>query len=482
MRLTSSADTSRCAQPVAITLPPNTSWTITCEAKVDAGVVASMYVESAGGFGSSIPISNTDWATISLPVTTADQWVEAPTLKLENWKNQPGSAWYRNVSWTATGTEWSPTTAVDPVPQTTALHETFDDGLDTDRWLLSNKAWGGDNGGVTPQNISIVDDTDNGEPIRALRLEAHGDLYDGAVFANGRSTRVGAAIATREYFASGRYTVRARVAPASGAVTAFWPFHYIDHQTAEVEYWHEPNPRRNTEIDWEFPTDLSGTGEDQAAAYGLDPSAIAFTNARTNAWGGQFGGEGGEHKGRIVLRDASDQVIDLTDEYAAGRYHDYTIEWHGGSLIDGNAGDARDDVGCVRWYFDDILVDELFDEVYGQGNVPFRGARFWLGIWFAASGYGDEVGWGGSPDFDTTATYIASVTIEPFNEPRDTWVRETVPNLAWATPDGYPASPCSLDLDGDADIDTFDLLLLLEDWNAHQIDGLLRLLQSWGPC
>jgi hypothetical protein len=369
-----------------------------------------------------------------------------------------------------------------PVPQTSPLIETFDEGLGTDRWLLSTKAWGGDNGGVTPQNLSIVEDVDGGQPIHALKLEAHGDLYDGDVVANGRRTRVGAAIATREYYASGRYTVRAKVAPALGAVTAFWPFHYIDHHPAEVEYWYEPNPRRNTEIDWEFPTDLTGTGEDQAAQYGLDPTEIAFTNARTNAWGGQFGGEGGEHKGRIVLRDADDQVVDLAEEYVAGRYHDYTIEWHSGELIDGDEGDARDEVGCIRWYFDDVLVDELLDEEYGQGNVPFRGARFWLGIWFAAAGYGDEVGWGGSPDFDTTATYIASVSIEPFNEPRDAWVRETVPNLAWSAPDGYPESPCSSDLNGDGDVGANDLLILLEDWSNHQVDGLLRLLQAWGPC
>jgi hypothetical protein len=482
MRLTSTADTSRCAQPIPLTLPPNTNWTITCQAKVDPGVIASMYIESAGGFSSSIPISNTQWATVTLPVSTVDDWVDSPTLKLENWKNQPGSAWYRNITWTATGTEWSPTTTIEPIPQTATLYETFDNGLDTNRWLLSNKAWGGDNGGVTPENVSIVDDTDNGQAIKALRLTAHGDLYDGDVVANGRSTRVGAAVATREYYASGQYTVRAKVAPTLGAVTAFWPFHYIDHQPGEAEYWHEPNPRRNTEIDWEFPTDLTGTGEDQAAEYGLDPTTIAFTNARTNAWGGQFGGEGGEHKGRIVLRGADNQIVDLTNDYAAGVYHDYTIEWHSGALVDGDGGDARDDVGCVRWYFDDVLVDELLDEEYGQGNVPFRGARFWLGIWFAASGYGDEVGWGGSPDFNTTATYIASVTIEPFNDPRDTWTRETVPNLAWATPDEYPTSTCTYDLDHDADIDMFDLLLLLGNWNEHNIDGLLQLLQGWGAC
>ena len=482
MQLTSSEHTSRCAQPVSLTLPPDTQWDITCEARVDPGVIASMYIESASGFGNTVAISQTDWTTISLPIQTASEWIESPTLKLENWKNQPGRAWFRNVSWAAAGTEWSPTTSIDPEPQLAPLNETFDNGLDTTRWLLSNKAWGGDNGGVTPQNVSIVDDTDNGLAIRALRLEAHGDLYEGNVEANGRSTRVGAAIATREYFASGRYTVRAKVAPVLGAVTAFWPFHYIDYHTAEEGYWHEPNPRRNTEIDWEFPTDLTGTGEDAAATYGLDPEAIAFTNARTNAWGGQFGGEGGEHKGRIVLHDADDNVVDLAHEYTLGNYHDYTIEWHSGEIIEGDAGDARETVGCVRWYFDDVLVDELLDTEFGQGNVPYRGARFWIGVWFAAAGYGGETGWGGTPDFDTSATYIASVSIEPFNEPRDTWVRETVPNLAWGTPADYPAATCAADLDGNAVVDTSDLLLMLEQWESHGVDGLLGLLEAWGAC
>ncbi|MCH2141593.1 MAG: glycoside hydrolase family 16 protein [Phycisphaerales bacterium] len=482
MRLTSTADTARCAQPIALGLPPRSTWQITCHAKVDDGVIASMYVESASGFSSSVPISNTDWQQITLTVTTGEDWVEAPTLKLENWKNQPGAAWFKNISWNALGTEWAPTLALDPEPQIDPMHETFETGLNRDHWLISCKAWGGDNGGVSPSNVSIVDDWDNGEPIKALRLEAHGDLYDGDVMENGRSTRVGSAIATRQYYASGRYTVRAKVAPELGAVTAFWPFHYIDYHTAEPGYWHEPNPRRNTEIDWEFPTDLKGTGEDAAAAYGLDPSEIAFTNARTNAWGGQFGGEGGEHKGRIVLRDANEELVNLVEDYQAGIYHDYIIEWHSGEFVVDDAGDARIEPGCVRWYFDDVLVDELTDVAFGQGNVPYRGARFWLGVWFAAAGYADEVGWGGSPNFDTTATHIASVSIEPFNDPRDTWVRETVPNLAWATPDRYPESPCAFDLNEDGDVGTLDLLIMLESWTDYDVDNLLSLLTSWGPC
>ena len=482
MCLTSSEHTSRCTQTVSLGLPPFSEWTVTCQARVDPGVVASMYLESASGLSATVAIDNTEWQPITLTVQTGNEWVSGPTLKLENWKNQPGSAWYRNITWIANGEEWSPTTAIEPVPQLDPIHETFDEGLDSNRWLLSNKAWGGDNGGVTSENISIVNDFDNGKPIRALRLEAHGDLYDGDVVANGRKTRVGAAIATREYFASGRYTVRARIAPELGAVTAFWPFHYIDYYPSEPGYWHEPNPRRNTEIDWEFPTDLMGTGQDQADAFGLDPSEIAFTNARTNSWGGQFGGEGGEHKGRIVLHDAEGHIVDLAEDWAAGIYHDFTIEWHSGEIDPDSAGDERLTTGCVRWYFDDILVDELLDVEFGQGNVPFRGARFWIGVWFAAAGYGDEVGWGGSPDFNTTATYISDVIIEPFNDPRDTWVRETVPNLAWDSPDTYPGTPCPSDLNSDGWVNTQDLLLLLDQWGVYGLEDLLEMLSMWGIC
>ncbi len=495
IRLLSTADTSRARQVPELDLPPNRVWTLTAEARVDPGVTANLYVTGEPDFFANVAITGTQWHPVSLTLATDDHWVGKVKVTLENWKNQPGAAWFRNIQWTATGDEWSPTTHEVPLPPTAPLVTTFDDGLNPDDWLISTKSWGGDNGGVSPRNVSIVDDLDDGVPIRALRLQANGDDYTGPIEHQGRSTRVGSAIATRQYFASGRYTVRARVAPELGAVTAFWPFHYIDYQTAEPGYWHEPNPRRNTEIDWEFPTDLTGSGESQAATFGLDPAEIAFTNARTNSWGGQFGGEGGEHKGRrILLNDAGD-IVDVAEDSRHGIYHDYTIEWHSGSDL-GDEGETRDQIGCVRWYFDDILIDELDDVAFGQGNVPFRAARFWIGVWFAAAGYGDEVGWGGSPDFDETALYIASVSIEPFNEPRDTWVRETVPNIEWATPGAYPsgpvAPPCPADLTDDARVDVSDVLRLLETWGTPagdltgdgrtDVDDLLAMLRAWGDC
>ena len=494
-KLISTADTSRVSQPIQLALPPDKAWKITAEAKVDPGVISNLYVTSNEGLLANLPISSTSWQSIEIPVETGENWTSNLKLTLENWKNQPGSAWFRNIRWEAIGDEWSPTTDLEPVPQLEVLEDDFSNGLSKEDWLISTKSWGGDNGGVSPLNVSIIDDVDNGVPIKALRLQANGDLYDGDIDHNGRKTRVGAAIATRQYFASGRYEVRAKVAPELGAVTAFWPFHYIDYQKAEQGYWHEPNPRRNTEIDWEFPTDLRGTGEEQAALYGIDPEEISFTNARTNSWGGQFGGEGGEHKGRRVLHDADGNIVDLAQDSLNGIYHTYTIEWHSGSDL-GDAGDTRDQIGCVRWYFDDILIDELLDVEFGQGNVPFRAARFWIGVWFAAAGYGDEVGWGGTPNFDETALDIAWVRIEPFGEPRDTWIRETVPNIEWATPDRYPndieTPGCFSDLNADQQVDVNDLLDMLSLWGQPEgdvtgdgqcdVEDILTLIADWGPC
>ncbi len=488
MRLLSGPDTSRASQTIAVTLPPDERWTISMEVKTDPDVVASAYFIGSDEFLVTRSFGNEEWETIELEIETADRWVRNGKLILENWKNQPGAAWYRNLSFTARGGEWMATLASPPRRQEDVFFDDFADGtLDPTKWLVSRKAWGGDNGGVAPDNVMLVPDMDEGEPIIALRLEAHGDQYDGELEHNGRRTRVGAAVATRTYHASGRYEVRARVAPEYGTCTAFWPFHYIDHRMGEAAYWHEPNPRRNTEIDWEFPTDLAGA----------DTGNFSFTKARTNSWGGQFGGEGGEHKGRKTLTDENGSVLDLAQEAMDGRYHTFTIEWRSGSDL-GDESISRTDVGSVRWLLDGRVVDELHDVEFGQGNVPYRAARFWLGTWFPSAGYAGDVGWTGNPEFDTTAAHIAWVRITPFEEGRDIWVDETVPNLAWAGPDEYPESIDPIDsiegdLNGDGQVDGADLASLLGHWNtsdqAADIDGsgivdgadLTRLLSNWSP-
>ena len=451
VQLISSADTSRANQPLASALPPGGTWLLSVEAKVDPDVVATLYFTASDGFLATQSFSNQQWTRIEVPILSDESWLKNGKVTLENYKNQPGGAWFRNVEFIAQGNEWVATLNSPPAVQDNVFFDDFSNGLDPSDWLISNKGWGGDNAGVNSQNVTLVDDVDNGEPITALRLEAHGDQYTAGL------QREGAAVATREYFASGKYEVRARIAPEFGVCTAFWPFHYIDHRMGEAEYWHEPNPRRNTEIDWEFPTDLAGA----------DTGNFSFNNARTNSWGGQFGGEGGEHKGRKVLTDENGEPLNLAKEAMDGRYHTFTIEWRSGEDL-GDQAITRSDVGTVRWLIDGRLVDELLDVDFAQGNVPYRAARFWLGTWFPAAGYAGNVGWTGDPNFDTSAAHIAWVRITPFMEPRDIWTDETVPNLAWATPQEYPDTDTSPgDLNHDGRINGADLGLLLAAWNSN---------------
>jgi hypothetical protein len=72
------------------------------------------------------------------------------------------------------------------------------------------------------------------------------------------------------------------------------------------------------------------------------------------------------------------------------------------------------------------------------GQRAFRASRFWLGIWFPASGYKDLVGWAGNPDFDKTTLELDWVRITPFNEANDRYEAETWPNGFYASPDQYP--------------------------------------------
>ena len=157
--------------------------------------------------------------------------------------------------------------------------------------------------------------------------------------------------------------------------------------------------------------------------------------------------------------------------------------------IDGSAANT-DTKGDGR------LVDELQDVHFGQGNVPYRAARFWLGTWFPAAGYGKDVGWTGDPAFDVTAAHIAWVRITPLASGRDQWVDETVPNLAWADPGDYPTpiEPIAFDpadLDRDGTVGGRDLTMLLQAWNTSgpvgdldgsgTVDGgdLAMLIAAW---
>ena len=402
MRIASTPEqTGRIAQDLPMLLPPGTDYVLTARARVDVGDATLTVSSPDGSLSAGALIANTTWQPIEIAFTTTDYWLPVKVVA-ENWKGDGNALFIDDIAILANGGEWLDTPNPHPAPQP-ELFDDFTTGIAPERWLIADKAWGGDNGGVIPANVEVVDGM--------VRLSAHGDAYTGDVVGHGdRKTRVGAAIVTREYFASGRYEVRARVPQVLGAASAFWSFHYLEYTPTQPEYWTEANRIRNSEIDWEFPTARDDGSSD-------DP--VSFDYARANAWGGEFGGEGGN----ISLRP------DIGDLVADGEFHTYAYEWWAGG--DGTAP-------YVAWSIDGVEVARYTGESFGQDNVPHRASRFWIGIWFPASGYRDQVGWAGNPDFDTATLDIEWVRITPTHSPVDTYEAETWPNGFYASPDEYP--------------------------------------------
>ena len=115
--------------------------------------------------------------------------------------------------------------------------------VDPSSFLVAFKQWGGDNGGVLPENLFI--DEVGGRKV--LRIRALGNFYEGAVRGINKDgsqrsdgKRTGGAIATKEYFASGSYEVRAKLAPKLGVCSAFWTFHYQEFYPGDPQYMEKP--------------------------------------------------------------------------------------------------------------------------------------------------------------------------------------------------------------------------------------------------
>lgn len=400
--------TARAVQDTGLLLAASQDYTLNVRARATNGAPTVGF--QVGDEFHHLQVTDPTWRDYQVRFTSPVTQ-QAGKFHLERWKGDTGILEVDTVSMTAVGGEWLDTPHPIPAQTTQTLVEEFDDGIDPDKWLIVDRAWGGDNGGLIPENVSFADGV--------LKLKAHGDRYSGTQEGHGgRTTRVGAGIATRDYYASGKYVVRAKIPAELGAVSAFWNFHYIEHFPDEDDYWQEPSRIRNTEIDWEFPTDLSNGTMD-------DP--ISFNNGRANSWGGKLGGEGAHHPGRV----------DFGRNVADGKFHDFGIEWHSG----GNG-----EIPKVIWTLDGEEIYRHEGAAFGQDNIPYRAARFWIGIWFPAAGYKervngeyvDRVGWAGDPEFDSTVLEIDRVEITPFNEPNDAWVAETWPNGWYAAPGEYP--------------------------------------------
>lgn len=258
--------------------------------------------------------------------------------------------------------------------------------LDTDKWLIAEKNWGGTiqvdgetvdyNGGVIPENVAVRDGN--------LVLTGLGDYYTGSLHGINRDKterkdgkRCGGAIATKTYFGSGSYEIRARIAPELGCCSAMWTFEYEEDYSDGLKI-------TNHEIDIEFP------GRDANDNFSL-------SHALCTTW---IGENTNEYKTKSVY------CGDQTD----GEYHTYRFDWHTGSDTE---------TPRVEYYFDGELLYTSYE------FIPTNAGRFWLGLWFPKY-------WAGTPDFDTTTFEIDSVRITPFHESGDTPQNESYPDDGWA--------------------------------------------------
>ena len=257
--------------------------------------------------------------------------------------------------------------------------------LNTDYWLTAEKNWGGTiesggknvdyNGGVVPENVALQDGN--------LVLTGLGDQYEGQVLGINRDLsrrkdgkRCGGAIATRKYFGSGSYEIRAKIAPVIGCCSAMWTFEY------EENYSGDDVGIINHEIDIEFP----GRNE---------RDEITLDHALCTTWTTEDD-----------YRSMSVNCGDQTDS----EYHTYRFDWHTGS---------DSETQRVEYYFDGELKYTSYK------FVPTNESRLWLGLWFPKN-------WAGTPDFDTTQFVIDYVKITPFHESGDTPQHESYPDSGWA--------------------------------------------------
>ena len=322
---------------------------------------------------------------------------------------------------------------------TDIFYDDFSDGtLDPEKWLVAYKNWGGKvaengvrvdyNGGVIPQNVSVQDGK--------LILTGNGNLYegdlrginkDGAERADGK--RTGAAIATRNYYASGSYEVMARVSPELGACSAIWTFEY-------EEDW-DTGAITNHEIDIEMPGRPNAEHTNQSYQYAL-----------CNTWIGENEGE---------YRTG---YTDIGVNQADGKFHKYRFDWHTG----GDGEEAR-----AEFYFDDVLTYTSTE------YIPTNEGRLWLGLWFPN-------GWAGTPDFVTSAFEIDYVKITPFHESGDTKQNETYPEDGWGSLEDIGVSSSSVkgDVNADGKCSVLDVIALqkwvlavpdaeLANWRAGDI-------------
>lgn len=216
-----------------------------------------------------------------------------------------------------------------------AIIDNFDNGIDSNKWYLSNRAWanvnGRTNGGVVPENVFF--DSESGSAI----LRTAGDYYaedkihtpERSLTEHGR--RSGADLISKFFTYPGRYEVRMKVAPRIGVCTTMWT--YIEYG----DYVAKLDGRHNHEIDIELPW----TGDFKKVSFGNYVGGFEETM----------------HKSEKVTLDYY-----LND----GEYHTFGFDWYYNDTLNHK---------LIRYYIDGQILSTI------DQYVPFYKTKVNIGIW-----------------------------------------------------------------------------------------------------
>ena len=239
----------------------------------------------------------------------------------------------------------------------------FYDGFDTlekKNWLVLKGFWGANNGGVTPENVSITEDgalalAGNGLYYNRGEIESYGQFKDGK--------KCGASLISTFKALPGHYEIKMKVHPRIGACTAFWTY---GNRPIAGETDNE-----NAEIDVELPG-------------GSKSGKITYKKSLYTNW---------------VTEKASDSVemdISATDSngvaYNDNNWHTFGFDWY-------------TDPEMVVYYCDGKITN------VSTTFVPTLAGRLWLGVWFPN-------GFTGTANFERDYMFVDHVKYNPFkNQP-----------------------------------------------------------------
>ena len=288
--------------------------------------------------------------------------------------------------------------------------------LNPDNWVVGQGYWGLNNGGVSPDNVSITDDG-------VLALRGNGNYYaknevtSYGAYRDGR--KCGATLISKFGVAPGHYEIKMKVFPRQGACTAFWT--YANRAVpGQVD-------NENAEIDIELPG-------------GSKSGKITFKKSLNTNW---------------ITENAVDSVeyaikdVDPSADYVAyndGEWHTFGFDWY-------------TDPECVVYYCDGVItnISNIF--------IPTLEGRLWVGVWFPN-------GFTGVANFETDFMYVDYIMYNPFtNQPYNEF--DAAPSVAAASDAVYSKDPVAVVPANKVSNGDFEYVGKLPDEDPAELDAAI---------